>query len=167
MSKDICLECGRDRNIVGRAHRCVPIPGWVKPRPPEVGPEIHEPPSAPVRKAKAPPAIRKTTPRPISEAREDEEFEAVSRREKILDLSQMSGGPIGASSEQPVETPAAQAAKPRPENRKDKKVVTAYLEPEQVKRLRIMAAQTGVSMETMLGKIIDAEWLARQRRKET
>jgi hypothetical protein len=140
MSKDICLECGRDRNIVGRAHRCVPIPGWVKPRPPEVGPEIHEPPSAPVRKAKAPPAIRKTTPRPISEAREID---------------------------RPVETPAAQAAKPRPENRKDKKVVTAYLEPEQVKRLRVMAAQTGVSMETMIGKMIDAEWLDRQRRKET
>jgi predicted HicB family RNase H-like nuclease len=40
MSKDkslpppnICPDCGRDKNIVGAAHRCVPVPGWGDLRP--------------------------------------------------------------------------------------------------------------------------------------
>lgn len=145
MSKDICPDCGRDRNIVGKAHRCVPVPGWTK----QVadflaGPEPAGEPATYTELAKSKPVPRGKL-RPKKPAETDDDI-AIKR----------------------LAVPAPEkSAKPRPENRKDKKVVTAYLEPEQVKRLRVMAAQTGVSMETMLGKIIDAEWLARQRRKET
>lgn len=150
MSKDICLECGRDKNMVGKAHRCVPIPGWVKPRPPEAGPEIHEPPGEPTAftpdpKPKAPPAKRKTAPQPTSEVEVEISDQAAAGLRRAV---------AGISAKQPK-------AKPRPENRKDKKVVTAYLEPEQVKRLRIMAAETGISMETLIGRMIDVEWSAR------
>lgn len=49
MSKDICPDCGRDRNMVGRAHRCVPIPGWTKQVADFICPEPapHEPPGEP------------------------------------------------------------------------------------------------------------------------
>lgn len=57
MSKDICPDCGRNRNMVGKAHRCVPIPGWTKQVADFICPEPapHDPPkSKGARKPKKP-----------------------------------------------------------------------------------------------------------------
>jgi hypothetical protein len=130
MSKDICLECGRDKNMVGKAHRCVPIPGWVKPRPSEAGPEIHEPPSDPVRKSKAPPATRKTTSRPISETRG-------TKRPQSTEV-------VRAAMDAVIDKHAAGKVK-----------LTVRLDKELMKSIKVAAAETETTIEEWVRRALE------------
>lgn len=54
----------------------------------------------------------------------------------------------------------------RPPAREGKKVVTAYLDHDQVKRLRVLSAEAGLSMELLIGELIDAEWIRYEARRK-
>ena len=56
----------------------------------------------------------------------------------------------------PMEEKAA-----KPASRAGKRVLTAHLEPDCLKRLRIMAAEEGVSMEALVTELIEVRWMSR------